>query len=74
MTNQKAPHEEAAVRAKAEWEKLTDDDVHQVFCEGNQPCVGIHVYGADIGQVQRWVPEIYGWYSEHRRGKALLAP
>jgi thymidylate synthase (FAD) len=26
------------------------------------------------GQVQRWVPEIYGWYSEHRRGKALLAP
>ncbi len=28
MTNQKAPHEEAAVRAKAEWEKLTDDDVH----------------------------------------------
>lgn len=26
------------------------------------------------GQVQRWVPEIYAWYSEHRRGKALLAP
>lgn len=26
------------------------------------------------GQVQRWVPEIYGWYSENRRGKALLAP
>lgn len=25
-------------------------------------------------QVQRWVPEIYGWYSECRRGKALLAP
>jgi thymidylate synthase (FAD) len=25
-------------------------------------------------QVQRWVPEIYGWYSETRRGKAILAP
>lgn len=25
-------------------------------------------------EVQRWVPEIYGWWSEHRRGKALLAP
>lgn len=25
-------------------------------------------------QVQRWVPEIYGWWSENRRGKALLAP
>jgi thymidylate synthase (FAD) len=26
------------------------------------------------GQVQRWVPEIYSWYSEHRLKKALLAP
>lgn len=25
-------------------------------------------------QVQRWVPEIYGWYTENRRGKAFLAP
>lgn len=25
-------------------------------------------------QIQRWVPEIYGWYTETRRGKALLAP
>lgn len=25
-------------------------------------------------QVQRWVPEIYSWYSEHRSRKALLAP
>lgn len=25
-------------------------------------------------QVQRWVPEIYAWYTEHRRGKAFLAP
>lgn len=25
-------------------------------------------------QVQRWVPEIYAWYSENRRSKALLAP
>lgn len=25
-------------------------------------------------QVQRWVPEIYGWYTENRRGKGQLAP
>jgi thymidylate synthase (FAD) len=25
-------------------------------------------------QVQRWVPEIYGWYAQHRLGKAILAP
>jgi thymidylate synthase (FAD) len=25
-------------------------------------------------QVQRWVPEIYAWYAENRRSKALLAP
>jgi len=31
----------------------TEDDVHQVFCGGDQPCVGIHVYGADIGSLRR---------------------
>lgn len=31
----------------------TDDDVHQVECEGDQPVVGIHVYGADIGTLNR---------------------
>jgi predicted metal-dependent enzyme (double-stranded beta helix superfamily) len=31
----------------------TDDDVHQVSCSGDQPCVGIHVYGADIGTLRR---------------------
>jgi predicted metal-dependent enzyme (double-stranded beta helix superfamily) len=31
----------------------TDDDVHQVFCGSDVPCVGIHVYGADIGTLQR---------------------
>ena len=31
----------------------TDDDVHQVFCGGDEPCVGIHVYGADIGTLSR---------------------
>lgn len=25
-------------------------------------------------QVQRWVPEIYSWWHEHRCGKAILAP
>ncbi|MCW2816831.1 MAG: type cysteine dioxygenase-like protein [Nocardioides sp.] len=37
----------------------TDDDVHQVFCDGDEPCVGIHVYGADIGTLERrsYAPE-----------------
>jgi 3-mercaptopropionate dioxygenase len=31
----------------------TDDDVHQVRCGGDEPVVGIHVYGADIGTLSR---------------------
>lgn len=31
----------------------TDDDVHQVSCAGSQPCVGIHIYGDDIGTLER---------------------
>ncbi|MFC5834808.1 hypothetical protein [Nonomuraea insulae] len=31
----------------------TDDDVHEVRCEGDSPVVGIHVYGADIGRLRR---------------------
>jgi len=31
----------------------TDDDVHAVEAVGNVPTVGIHVYGADIGAIQR---------------------
>lgn len=30
-----------------------DDDVHRVSCVGDQPCVGIHVYGSDIGTLRR---------------------
>ncbi len=30
-----------------------DDDVHMVSCGSDVPCVGIHVYGADIGTLQR---------------------
>jgi len=31
----------------------TDDDVHQVACIGDEPCIGIHVYGDDIGTLSR---------------------
>lgn len=31
----------------------TDDDVHEVSCSGSQPCIGIHVYGANIGSLKR---------------------
>ncbi len=32
---------------------LQDDDVHMVRSVGNEPCIGIHVYGSDIGTVRR---------------------
>jgi predicted metal-dependent enzyme (double-stranded beta helix superfamily) len=31
----------------------TDDDVHAVAAVGNEPTVGIHVYGANIGTINR---------------------
>lgn len=31
----------------------TDDDVHWVSCGGPEPCIGIHIYGADIGTLRR---------------------
>lgn len=31
----------------------TDDDVHEVSCASSRPCVGIHVYGEDIGTLER---------------------
>lgn len=31
----------------------TDQDLHRVSCASAEPCVGIHVYGADMSQLQR---------------------
>ena len=31
----------------------SDQDVHEVSAAGADPCVGIHVYGADIGRLSR---------------------
>ncbi len=31
----------------------TDDDVHAVIAESDEPAIGIHVYGADIGAIER---------------------
>jgi predicted metal-dependent enzyme (double-stranded beta helix superfamily) len=33
----------------------SDQDIHQVSCGSKIPCVGIHVYGADIGRTERHV-------------------
>lgn len=33
----------------------SDDDIHRVSCGSDVPCVGIHVYGADLGAIQRHV-------------------
>lgn len=31
----------------------TDADLHQVSCASEIPCVGIHVYGGNIGEIER---------------------
>lgn len=31
----------------------TDDDIHEVWSDGDEPCVGIHVYGANMGEFKR---------------------
>lgn len=31
----------------------SDKDIHRVRCGSTVPCVGIHVYGADIGAIER---------------------
>jgi predicted metal-dependent enzyme (double-stranded beta helix superfamily) len=50
----------------------SDQDIHRVSCGSNVPCVGIHVYGADIGAIERHVydpqtgdvrPFVSGWTS-----------
>lgn len=50
----------------------SDKDIHRVSCGSNVPCVGIHVYGADIGTMERHVydphtgdvrPLVSGWTS-----------
>jgi predicted metal-dependent enzyme (double-stranded beta helix superfamily) len=34
-------------------ETFIDDDVHAVAAVGNEPTVGIHVYGGNIGTIRR---------------------
>jgi 3-mercaptopropionate dioxygenase len=31
----------------------SDQDIHKVSCGSSVPCVGVHVYGADIGTLER---------------------
>jgi predicted metal-dependent enzyme (double-stranded beta helix superfamily) len=31
----------------------TDDDVHAVAAVGDEPAIGIHVYGGNIGKIRR---------------------
>ncbi|MGI5128226.1 hypothetical protein ACQEVB_15550 [Pseudonocardia sp. CA-107938] len=63
----------------------TDDDIHAVVAVGDEPTIGIHVYGADIGSIRRrsydpatgeyqWF--VHGWDSPtslNRSGPALPA-
>jgi predicted metal-dependent enzyme (double-stranded beta helix superfamily) len=56
----------------------TDDDVHQVFCGGDQPCVGIHVYGSDIGTLARrsYQPDTgeVSWFTSHWTRPTVSSP
>jgi predicted metal-dependent enzyme (double-stranded beta helix superfamily) len=44
----------------------TDDDVHMVACASQEPCVGIHIYGRDIGTLSRRTYDVdsgdVGWF------------
>ncbi|MEH7346622.1 hypothetical protein V7122_22500 [Bacillus sp. JJ1532] len=33
----------------------SDQDIHKVSCATKEPCVGIHVYGGNIGEIERRV-------------------
>lgn len=33
----------------------SDQDIHKVSCASSEPCVGIHVYGGNIGEIERRV-------------------
>jgi predicted metal-dependent enzyme (double-stranded beta helix superfamily) len=33
----------------------SDQDVHEVSCTSKEPCVGIHVYGGNIGEIERHI-------------------
>jgi 3-mercaptopropionate dioxygenase len=55
----------------------TDDDVHAVTAVGDEPTIGIHVYGADIGTIRRrrYDPEtgkvewfVGGWHDPRTQG------
>ena len=48
-----SPGTEAWTRGQVTVCCTTDDDVHEVRCGGDEPVVGIHVYGADIGTLPR---------------------
>ena len=53
----------------------TDDDVHEVRCGGDEPVVGIHVYGADIGTLPRrsYDRKQAPWTGSPPRGRIRLA-
>lgn len=35
----------------------TDQDVHEVSCASSIPCVGLHIYGGNIGKITRYMYE-----------------
>ncbi|MFQ5692875.1 MAG: hypothetical protein ACE5IM_07520, partial [Nitrospinota bacterium] len=56
------PAEPARIERTREWDArsgdvfvccTSDKDIHRVGCGSDEPCVGIHVYGADIGAMER---------------------
>lgn len=70
------PDEPLTERGRAAWSPgqvtvccTSDDDVHLVSCGSDVPCVGVHVYGADIGTLPRrsYDPETgrQAWFTSH---------
>lgn len=54
----------------------TDQDLHRVSAVGEQPCVGIHVYGGDIGTIRRRSYDVdtseVSWFTSAWGGDAVV--
>lgn len=33
----------------------SDQDLHEVHCASSEPCVGLHIYGGNIGEIERHI-------------------
>ncbi|WP_240376006.1 cysteine dioxygenase family protein [Bacillus piscicola] len=47
----------------------SDQDIHEVSCASDIPCVAVHIYGGNVGELTRYVYE-----EENGEKKAVITP